>query len=129
VLIVDAEEQFLKLVKETVSTLARKGKKPREWKSDDGQVVRGWSVKRWDQEATTEGNPARGWWRETWGNGCTILSDRGEFWEYAFHGTDEANKSTELTSSLRRTPGAHLVGARGKPFSELTGMLERLPYL
>jgi hypothetical protein len=126
---VDAEEQFLKVAKETVSALVRKGKETQEWKSDDGRVIKGWSVKSWHREIKTEGNPAHGWWRETWGNGCTILSDQGEFWEYSFDGTDEANKSTILTNTFRRTPNSYLVGAKGKPFSEMTGILERMPYL
>lgn len=125
----DLEEQFRKTVRDTVSALKRKGKQTQEWKSDDGRIVRGWSIRRWDQEAKTDGNPGRGWWRETWGHGCTLLSDQGEFWEYSFHGADEAGKSTVLSHGLRRTPDSYLVGSRGKPFSELTSKLERLPYL
>jgi hypothetical protein len=125
----DAEEQFLIIVKETVAALVRKGKGTKEWKSDDGHIIRGWSVKRWDRAMETEGNPARGWWRETWGNGCTILTKECEFWEYSFDGTDEKDKGSIISQSLRKTPGPYLVGTKGKPFSEITGILERMPYL
>jgi hypothetical protein len=125
----DAEERFWATAKETLAALIRKNKPLREWTSDDGRVIKGWQVKSWDRPAKTEGSPGRGWWRESWGNGCTILSDHGDFWEYSFDATDEQNKSTELTHYLRETPGPYLVGSRGKPFSEMTELLERLPYL
>lgn len=125
----DLEEKFHEVVKETVSTLLRKGKSTEQWTADDGVTVVGWRVKSWDQPTELKGNPVgNGWWRETWGNGCTILTRDGEFWEYAFHGKEEADKPTELTRSLRRTPQFYLVGS-GKPFSRMIEHLERLPYL
>lgn len=125
----DAEEQFRVTVKETVAALLRKGKDTREWTSDDGTVISGWSVESWSHGAEVKGDPGRGWWRETWGNGCRILSKEGEFWEYSFGSTDEMNKSTVLSYYLRRTPDSYLVGTKGKPFSEMTEFLERMPYL
>lgn len=126
----DLADKFAVTVKETITSLIRKGKATQSWTADDGRVVTGWPVKYLSQPLETKGNPARGeWWRETWGHGYTILTKEGEFWEYGFSGTDEKDKGTVRTNSLRKTPDSYLVGARGRPFSEMTELLERLPYL
>ncbi len=124
----DAEEQFRVTVKETVAALARRGKAARAWTADDGQTVSGWPVKYQPQQEKIEGNGGA-WYRETrWGR-TWILTMDGEFWEYAYDFTEEYNKDDENTHHLNRTPDSYWVGNRGKPFSEMTELLERLPYL
>lgn len=128
----DLDREFIALARQTAAECSRRGKEITKWTADNGTEVIGWSVEYGDRETQMRGNPGvpGGWFEESWGHWQTILDTNGKFWYFSFsgyEGTDYPNGAL-LMRDLRQENISNFVGSKGKPFSEWTVKLQRLPY-
>src|SRR5688572_29187123 len=111
--------------RETAQILAGK-KAPTTYTADDGTAIQGWSIETissWDKEEHFSRNS----FREVWGSTERILTTDGQFYRY-YENREERETGLKHDKCLYIQESRDLVGSKGKPFSELKGKLERLPW-
>lgn len=128
----DYEVDFQEAVAGVLTLLAQRGKKPTEYSSPNGGVIEGWTVSRdGGEEVEERGRPVKDswWYRSTtlWERKLILCTD-GTFAEYNRVVFEDIETAPTVTETVRPLEMASLVGSKGKPFSEIKGKVERLPY-
>jgi hypothetical protein len=132
---VDPYQELQAKAREIAQMLSNGQKPPTTYTGDDGTVIQGWCIESSSQPDAGDRrfSNAIGDWEEVWGTRELILTTDGKLYEYDDHsheygagrsGGERIDRSKRLKE---RTPSL-LVGSRGKPFSEIKGKLERLPW-
>ena len=121
----------VKLAAETATQLRRDGKKTTEYRGDDGKKIQAWILEHLGSHSETR-SPGTAYFEEYWDRSVLVLGNDGKIYRYSEHSTEYGSGTAggyrvETVKRLRLAERRELLG-KGKPFSNLTTLLERLPY-